>query len=168
MLYLAVLWCHTIDLQVEHTSLLSRVTWQSVIAASAVEIIANAINCSALVWTTKYTFIYPLKVRILVMLRSTPKLRSLCQKNNTFHIEALYRSLILFEKSTWSMTSEASFAWKPRDCFSIWFKWREPQCRFLYIILHYNVLALFFYLSFFYRNLYIELKNELWQWNNKD
>ncbi len=38
MLSLAVL-CHTIDLQVEHTALLllSRVTWQSVIAASAVE-----------------------------------------------------------------------------------------------------------------------------------
>ncbi len=27
MLSLAVLWCHTIDLQVKHTSLLSRVTW---------------------------------------------------------------------------------------------------------------------------------------------
>ncbi len=60
MLYLTVLWCHTIDLQVEHTALLllSRVTWQSVIAASAVEnrvfsyrdIIANAINHSALSW----------------------------------------------------------------------------------------------------------------------
>ncbi len=58
MLYLAVLWWHTIDLQVEHTALLplSRVTWQSVIAASAVEesrflyrdIITNAINRSAL------------------------------------------------------------------------------------------------------------------------
>ncbi len=33
--------------------------------------------------------------------------------------EALYRSLIRFAKSTWSMTSEASFTWKPRDCFSV-------------------------------------------------
>ncbi len=58
MLSLAVLWCYTpIDLQVEHTSLLSRVTWQSEISASVVEksclsyrdIIANAINRSALI-----------------------------------------------------------------------------------------------------------------------
>ncbi len=88
------------------------------------------------------------------MLRSTPKLRSLYQKNNTFHIEALYRSLICFAKSTWSMTSEAAFAWKPCDCLSIWFKRSEPQRRFLYIILHYNALALFS----FYRNLYIKVK----------
>ncbi len=36
MLYLAVLWCHTIDLQVEHTALLL-LSRDSVIAASAVE-----------------------------------------------------------------------------------------------------------------------------------
>ncbi len=34
-----------------------------------------------------------------------------------WNIEALYRSLIRFAKSTWSKTSEASFAWIPRDCF---------------------------------------------------
>ncbi len=57
----------------------------------------------------------------LVMWRSTLRLQSLYQKNDTSHIEALYRSLIRFAKSTWFMTSEASFAWKPHDCFSICF-----------------------------------------------
>ncbi len=66
----------------------------------------------------------------LVMWRSTPRLRSLYQKNKTSHIEALYRSLIRFAKSMWSMTSEASFTWKPHCfsiCFSICFKRNEPQ-----------------------------------------
>ncbi len=52
------------------------------------------------------------------------------------NIETLYRSLIRFAKCTWSMTSEASFTWKPRDCFSICFKRSEPQRRLLYIIMH--------------------------------
>ncbi len=72
------------------------------------------------------------------------------KKKNTFHIEWLYRSLIRFAKSMWSMMSEASFTWKSRDCFSIWFTWSKRQRRFLYIILHYNALVLFF----IYRNLY--------------
>ncbi len=65
----------------------------------------------------------------VVMWHSTPRLWSLYQKN----IHPLYRSLIRFVKSTWSITSEAPFTWKPRDCFSIWYK---PQRRFLYIITH--------------------------------
>ncbi len=91
----------------------------------------------------------------IVMWRPTPRLRSLYKKkNDTSHIEALYRSLIRFAKSAWFMTSKASFTWESHDCFSICFKRSEPQRCFLYIILHYNVLALFS----FYPNLYIMVK----------
>ncbi len=85
----------------------------------------------------------------------------LVSKNKTFHIEALYRSLIRFAKSTWSMTSEASFTWKPRDFFSIWFRRSKPQRRFRYIITHYNALALFLFIL-----IYILLSNELCPLNN--
>ncbi len=42
----------------------------------------------------------------------------LYEKNETFHIEALYLRLNSFANNMWSMTSKASFAWKPRDSFS--------------------------------------------------
>ncbi len=86
------------------------------------------------------------------------RLRSLYPKNKTSHIEALYRSLIRFDKSTWFMTSEASFAWKPHDCFSIWFKQSEPQRSFLYIIMRLH--CFIFILN------YILGSNELCPWNN--
>ncbi len=95
--------------------------------------------------------------KMLVMWRLTPRLWSFV----TSHIKALYRSLIHFTKSTWSMTSEASFTWKPRDCFSIWFKRSEPQRRFLYIILHYNAFALFICIL-----IYILRSNKFCPWNN--
>ncbi len=82
----------------------------------------------------------------------------LLSKNETSHIEALFRGLTRFTKNTWSITSEALFAWKPHNCFSIWFKRSEPQHSFstaqFYIILHYNAFALFY----FYPNLYIKVK----------
>ncbi len=107
---------------------------------------------------TKKNFTIYLKCRsfnivfTVVMWRST-EASKLVSKHKTSHIEALYRSLIRFAKSTWSMTSEASFTWKSRDCFSICFKRSEPQRRFLYIT-HYNALSLFS----FYPNLYIKVK----------
>ncbi len=94
----------------------------------------------------------------LVMWHLTQRIRSLYQKNETSHIEALYRSLIRFAKSTWSMTSEASFAWTPRDCFNICFKGSEPQHSFLYIIMRLH--------CFIFILIYILRSNELCPWNN--
>ncbi len=87
-----------------------------------------------------------------VMWRSTPRLRSLYQNNETSHIEALYRSLIRFAKSTWSVTSEASFTWKPRDCFISGSN--EANLSAVSFTLHYIAFALFS----FYHNLYIKVK----------
>jgi len=70
--------------------------------------------------------------------------------------------------SHWSAVSELDWFWEKHVIYDvrsfihlkttwllhIWFKGSEPQRRFLYIILHYNVLALFS----FYPNLYIKVK----------
>ncbi len=106
----------TVSVQLQRTINDTR-QWIRVLSGKTIGHLKNKINVYAL----------------LVMWRSTPRIRSLYQKNETSHIEALYRSLIRFAKSTWSMTSEDSFAWTPRDCFSICFKRSEPRRSFPFL-----------------------------------
>ncbi len=94
----------------------------------------------------------------LVMWHLTRGFEDCIKENETSHIEALYRSLISFAKSTWSMTSEASFTWTPRDWFNICFKRSEPQRSFLYIIMRLH--------CFIFILIYILRSNELCPWNN--
>ncbi len=99
---------------------------------------------------------------LLVMRRSTPRLRSVYQKNVTSHIEELYLSWIhFFQKHVIYDVRSFIIAWKPRDCFSIWFKRSEHQCSFLY-----NIINLQLH-SFLFSLIYTLWSNELCSWNNR-
>ncbi len=94
----------------------------------------------------------------VVMWRSTLRLRSLYQKNLK-HLTL--KRCISFAKSTWFMTSEASFTWTPRDCFrsaSNEVNLSAVSFTLYYIIMRYN--------CFIFIIIYILRSNELCPWNN--
>ncbi len=105
--------------------------------------------------------LWPKIIDFILQKNSDVTSKLVSKKQNISHRRSAVSSLIRFAKSTWSMTSKASFTWKPRDFFSIWFRRSEPQRRFLYIITHYNALALFLFIL-----IYILLSNELCPLNN--
>ncbi len=83
------------------------------------------------------------------------------ETNETSHIEALYRSLICFAKSTWSITSEASFALKTRDCFIAGSN--EANLSAISFTVYYIIMHLH---CFLFILMYILRSNELCLWNS--
>ncbi len=82
----------------------------------------------------------------------TEALKLVSKKQNISHWSAVSELDSFFQKHV-IYDIQSFIRLKTTGLLNIWFKRIEPQLRFLYITLHYNVLASFY----FYPNLYINI-----------